>query len=541
MPYSTLVTLIHEGKLKQVKDYVQKHPESVKEKNEETGQIALHYAFIPFALEGGRTVVALEKIRFLLDKYPEGIAQKDKSGQLPLHVFVSLFIRGERMRPLLQILLELFPVATRIRDSNGHFPLHCAIKTRNFAMAEYLLDHHVGDIDVRGVKGVLPPLLCFAFKYRAPIDFIRSLLEKAPSCATSIDDEVGCLALHEAVLYCLPLDQVQLILNANPSALRHQCKNGGLPLHLEARNGGRNEVLTVLIDGYPDGIRVSDKNGAMPIHAACQNKTITVESLEVLNNAYPEVLNAKCKAGWTILHRAFHKKDGKAVSETTVGWVLEKCPESMRVATNKNCLPLHFAARSPKCPLSVLQLLIDKYPEALRMKEKNGNLPLHCMLYKGGSMPLENVQLLLDDYPQAALLEPNKFGLLPLHIACAKNVSFAVASLLVKSCPQARGQYDKAGRLPIHWAIQKAADASIVKLLFTSEPADGGTPKKDKFAHPLLFACEKDASLDVIRLLVRNSLELLPGSIRSNGNDNGKSTLSCAESLRSRRKRHKLT
>ena len=75
---SALVQLLREGTLEQVKSYVKQNPESVKEKDEETGRIALHDAVDASINDEDELVgvVELEKVMILLETYPMGVTEE---------------------------------------------------------------------------------------------------------------------------------------------------------------------------------------------------------------------------------------------------------------------------------------------------------------------------------------------------------------------------------------------------------------------------------------------------------------------------------
>ena len=187
MTITALVKLLRApGTLEDVKKYVKENPGSVREKDEETGRIALHDAVDATVLEENHdrvTVVGLEKITLLLQSYPEGITEKDKQGRLPLHVAAASLIDAPQC---LRTLVNEYGAATKIFDSEGYLPVHCAISAQNFGTAAYLIENQTGAV-VGTEMEEAPPLLDMAIRYDAPYDFIQLLLERVPGCA----EEVG--------------------------------------------------------------------------------------------------------------------------------------------------------------------------------------------------------------------------------------------------------------------------------------------------------------------------------------------------------------
>lgn len=535
---SQLVKLLREGTLAQVKTYVKKNPESVKQKDEETGRIALHDAVDSFTFEDGhQRIIGLEKITFLLDIHRMGATEMDKRGRLPLHVIAAAPTVHARRH--LDALIQSFGSATGIRDSEGYLPVHSAILASKFRMAKYLIEKHVGSIDATSMQKV-PPLLELALQNGATTAFIRLLLQKAPHCAEITDDMTGRLPLHSALFHTAPFDQVELILNAYGRAVElpsGKSNDSILPHHFEAFNGGRRDVLALLLDKYPQGARKPSELGHLPIHFALQNASISIESLELLNESYPAGLETVDNEGWTALHHAVacHYSEG-IVSEEIAAWVLEKSPLLLRATSNNGNHPLHCASYNPKISLSVLNLLIDKFPQALRSPDHDGDLPVHCALLAEGKTSEEIVQRLLVQYPEATR-RVNNDGQLPLHCACIYSLSMEIIDLLIKHNPSGLSVYDNDGYLPIHVAITMADDSSVVSHL-TKKLNGGIVPSTKNGTSPLFLACEEDVPLDIVLLLVRHSLELFPGNTFPSGS--AEPALACVANPPNSRKRRKM-
>ena len=131
----------------------------------------------------------------------------------------------------------------------------------------------------------------------------------------------------------------------------------------------------------------------------------------------------------------------------------------------------------------------------------------------------------------------NDKGQLPLHLACSGRVfSRGVIDMLIMANPNGLSAYDRDGFLPFHVACIYGRTSEIVEYLITK--LDGAILPATKTGIPALFlACERNANLDVILMLVQNSLEVFSGDMLSDGGD--KHALACAENLRSRRKRNR--
>ena len=90
--------------------------------------------------------------------------------------------------------------------------------------------------------------------------------------------------------------------------------------------------LKKLITNDPKTAKQVDDYGMLPIHWACTESNVPLDVLEILLNAYPE---------------------------------------SAKVRTNVNLLPIHIAVRSI-CTIAWLKKILEAYPEAILEKTGNG-------------------------------------------------------------------------------------------------------------------------------------------------------------------------
>ena len=96
------------------------------------------------------------------------------------------------------------------------------------------------------------------------------------------------LLLHEVCKQQPPLDAVEVLIDANPSALKVKGQCGCTPLHWAVSYGASAEVVAKLIQSYPPGTRVRDDiHQALPIHLASKWGVPDDVILEILV-AHPE-------------------------------------------------------------------------------------------------------------------------------------------------------------------------------------------------------------------------------------------------------------
>lgn len=96
------------------------------------------------------------------------------------------------------------------------------------------------------------------------------------------------LLLHEVCKQQPPLDVVEVLIDANPSALKVKGQCGCTPLHWAVSYGASAEVVAKLIQSYPPGTRVRDDiQQVLPIHLASKWGVPDDVVLEILV-AHPE-------------------------------------------------------------------------------------------------------------------------------------------------------------------------------------------------------------------------------------------------------------
>jgi ankyrin repeat protein len=129
--------------------------------------------------------------------------------------------------------------------------------------------------------------------------------------------------------------------------------------------------------------------------------------------------------------------------------------------TSKTCVDLHF--------------------DAIRSQMRDGAYPLHMAIVAGA--PLDVAEMLIKEADDI-LLETNKFGETPLHLALKHHVDDAIVEVMLQCEPKAVYMCDKAhGNTPAHTAAMMGCSERVAKgLLETWQEAihqtnlDGLTP-----------------------------------------------------------------
>jgi hypothetical protein len=82
----------------------------------------------------------------------------------------------------------------------------------------------------------------------------------------------------------------------------------------------------------------------------------------------------------------------------TIRFLVEACPEAVKVPNDNGSLPLHVAC-AYKAPLDVIQFLVEQWSEAIKTANHNGCLPLHHAC--SSKVPFDVVEFLVKEWPEA--------------------------------------------------------------------------------------------------------------------------------------------
>ena len=287
-----------------------------------------------------------------------------------------------------------------------------------------------------------------------------------------------------------------------------------LPIHRALLKGASTELIEKLVEIHPDGLMQGDANGMLPLHYACIYSYCTEKGYMKLHNpmiadSHGHVLKLLLKTrplaakeidqdGRTPLHCA---ASSKACALSVMDLLKEHDAASAR-RTKLGKLPLHFALEFRACT-DTIKVLLTAHPNAVSESAQK-KCPLHYAV-ESHAAP-ETVQYLVEAYP-AGVTEKSIESMLPLHLACAHKQPLACVQLLVEAHPDSLYDRDRHGRLPLHHAIEKNAPQDVVLYLLDQAP---DTAKcNGYFPHlPLHIAVEKLTALPVLQAL----LEKFPGS-----------------------------
>ena len=167
---------------------------------------------------------AMQVLKLLIEKYPEGVRHADNEDRLPIH-----YAAGTKSPEFCQVLIEAYPGSEHIIDGIDALPLHWACLEGSLATVEYL--------------------------YR--------LVTNAIFQATT----EGFYPIHYAIIGTCPLfnptdamEKVQFLLDCEPNQKRIQSEGRSLLCFAcgtqvnEANIVARIQVIKVLFDAHPEAI-----------------------------------------------------------------------------------------------------------------------------------------------------------------------------------------------------------------------------------------------------------------------------------------------
>jgi ankyrin repeat protein len=316
----------------------------------------------------------LAVIKLLVHHDPESVLLTQyKLGRTPIHAAVA---SGNDL-DIIHYLLELRPLALAEQDAWGKTPLACACAYHNqdndvnqLAVVRRLIDST--RIRKTDRAGMLP--LHIACQNGAGLDCLHLLLDAYP-VAIKMGDKNGRLPLHAACTNPKTEPQVlAFLIQAYPDALKTFDKTGSLPLHLSIQRRLPTRTVLYIMSMAEGAARTKEASSQMyALHMACRANAD--ESLiERLIQVYPEAIDAVDVEGNTFFHAACRNK---AMDIDFVQLLLDKCSYQIMKQCNKDgCLPLHIACQS-RLSYDVIALMVEYYPQGLMAVDTKGNTPLH--------------------------------------------------------------------------------------------------------------------------------------------------------------------
>ena len=412
-------------------------------------------------------------------------------------------------------------------------PLHTACRHGSVEIVEFLLECSPNTISKANHRNETPlHLACLHFQ--TGVTLANLILRKQPS-NIDIPDIYGDTPLLNACR----IGNVQLveILSGKGCNPLHINKNSmEMPIHIACRMQ-RLDILQVLVKNCNTKIDARNYFGETPLCIAMNNLCMDVVNF-ILNEQLCDVtLSLKTKSrkttGDNALHFACKIRDLKLVK-----LLLDHCP--VDVTNTVGNTPFHIAAHMGD--FSVMKCLIasGKYHLDCYLN-KRGNSALHLACESGS---IKVVQLLLDS---CSVTLKNLNGDTPIHVACYYKYPHLVRCLLEKCSGNFDCYTNNLNDTFLHVA-SKVKDVDTINILLdycstTCQNSNGDTPihivcsshlqslvarllEKTDSTYPFVnkkgqtylhAACNDDAQLDVIKIIIENGYKTMGNHPDNNG------------------------
>jgi len=180
------------------------------------------------------------------------------------------------------------------------------------------------------------------------------------------------------------------------------------------------DELKLLLQHFPDAVRTRSADGMYPIHVACRNNA-PYFVISAVGKAWPEMVRERGPTGALPLHEACRC----AKSLERIKLLIELWPESIRDCGNEQFrnirLPLHDALSDPTVSLDIIQFLVNQWSESIKRPIENDMVAIHWAYHNGVSLPV--IKFLAKQWPESLGMKYSyeaHCGTL-LHYACSHS------------------------------------------------------------------------------------------------------------------------
>ena len=389
-------------------------------------------------------------------------------------------------------------------DTYKKFPLHCACYNQycpssivsllierypnaleHFAPCEYLFI--VGGKDDLIVEG-LPLHYYVARETNVDIDIVKMLFEAYPQAmlAANDDDEMYFTPIHaivsstnEDINNLLPI--IKFFIEVEPSCMRTVDEYERTPLVVASCNTNITlDTVQLLVNAWPESISIPERNGYLPIHELCCNEKLgeaaSIDILQFMLDIDPTLVRETGDDDYLPIHHAINAGT-KSFEFCKI--LIDAFPESLEASTSDGMLPIHLAVFHPNDQadkVDTIQYILDLCPECMDSIDGRGSTPMH---HAAQGKRADIVELLLDHDPGAAHRPSGSLSCnLPLHLACDYNSAQLpeVVQVLFDACPQAINIHNWRGATPLDLAWKEAAkrqgdpnESVLVNFLLTQQ------------------------------------------------------------------------
>ena len=339
---------------------------------------------------------------------------------------------------LAQRLLLTRPQDLRAKDDRGCAPFHIAVLAGKVEVSQLLIRHSV-DLNIRDIED--HNLLHMA-AWKGHIEIVQMLLENDGATKVFINapNKNGQTPLHLATQHNRH-NIVELLLKfgADPNA---KDNDDMTPLFFTSQSARSRAVVKLLL-ARGARVDVRNKNRQTPLHVASQH--VNHNNMELLLKSGAVVDEQDNDKMTPLLLAAQSPRSGSAA------WLLLNNGASVKVRNSHGQTPLHLASEN-NFP-DVVELMLQLGAE-VNARDNDGMTPLLCCAtgpYRSSAVG----QLLLEN--GASVLDQNRHGQTPLHLASENNYPEIVALLLTFGANV--DAQDKNHMTPLHVALSSSGSS----------------------------------------------------------------------------------
>lgn len=368
--------------------------------------------------------------------------------------------------------------------------------------------------------------LHMACDHDAPASVIRALLAAFPEAASMVGTSdmnplhITCSSQHASV------EVVKVLLEGSPTEEQTMMRDvdGDTALHTACRCGAPIEVLEVLLKADPTAVDKRDFEGLTPLLRLWVRYFVTLGDDVILSVQGSQDLVGLLGEAW----------------EKTI-LLLKYAQSQMATSRPKKpmFLPLHAVA-AIDCPRPVIKICKTIYPEQINIKDEHGRTPLQIAIaapiYKNHDLSVDgyNYELLDDLAARDELDLDGGYGESDHQMLSDERIEESYSSaepsvieILLENNLSIARETNKDGRLPLSEAILRGKSwYEGVKLILRAYPDGLSISDPPTNLYPfMLAAVEGNNTLTTVYELLKSNPELVRGGITSKEISNGDSQI----------------
>ena len=178
------------------------------------------------------------------------------------------------------------------------------------------------------------PLHYLCKKKETPVALVQAFVSIAPEAVKSTDSVFGNLPIHIACRSDLPIQAIQILIDAFPESLVATDNEGNLPLHLACFMSSP-AVIKLLAQQNTLALKKKNKKRQTPLHMACNRYDISLEVVKALSDDYTAACAQQDWQQRVPLHCACMWNAETPVIEQ----LLRSHPESIRMRDRRTLTP----------------------------------------------------------------------------------------------------------------------------------------------------------------------------------------------------------